>query len=108
MAENRSGGKSLPTLVGELWDLTVSYLKQETVVPIKSLGRFVAWGMAGAILLTTSFVVLLVAALRALQAETGDTFTGTWSFLPYFIVLAVAGSVAALAASRIGAASKKR
>lgn len=108
MADNGRGGKSLPALVSELWEMVVSYLKQETIVPIKSLGRFLAWGTAGAFLIAFSSIILLIAGLRALQTETGDTFTGTWSFAPYFIVLALAGAVAAFAASRIGATSRKR
>ena len=100
--------KSLPTLVTELWELTVTYLKQETIVPIKNLGRFVAWGVAGAILLAFSFLLLLLGGLRALQTETGDTFESTWSFVPYVIVLVVAGVIAVISATRIGKGAAKK
>lgn len=95
--------KSLPNLASELYQMVIDYLKQETIVPIKALGRFVLWGLAGAVLLAISSVLLLIAALRALQFEAADVFDGNLSFLPYFIVLAAAVAVAAVAASRIGA-----
>lgn len=78
----------LPQLVTELWELVVAYLKQETVVPLKRLGRYVAWGLAGALLLGIGVVMVAVGALRALQTETGDTFTGNASWAPYAIVFA--------------------
>jgi hypothetical protein len=47
----------------------------------------------------------MLSLLRALQTETGTTFTGNWSWAPYIIVLVVAGAVAAYAFSRISRAS---
>lgn len=94
--------KSVPTLISELWQLTVTYLKQETIVPIKSLGRFVAFGVLGSFLLSAALLLLMLGGLRALQTETGDTFQGNLSFVPYLITLVVAGGIAAIAASRIG------
>lgn len=79
----------LPQLVTELWELIVAYFKQETVVPLKQLGRYVALGLAGSLLLGTGVLFLALAGLRALQTETGDTFDGNWSWAPYGIVLAV-------------------
>jgi len=46
-------------------------------------------------------VLLLLAGLRALQTETGTSFTGNLSWLPYLITGAVAVAVMALAAWRI-------
>jgi hypothetical protein len=34
-------------------------------------------------------ILLSVSGLRALQTETGDTFAGDWSWVPYLIVTAV-------------------
>ena len=100
--------KSLPTLATELWELVVAYLKQETLEPLKGLGRFVGFGLAGALLLATGLVVLAVAALRVLQVETAPHWTGNWSWLPYLITIVGAGVIAGLVASRIGAARRKR
>ena len=78
----------LPQLVTELWELIVAYFKQETVVPLKQLGRYVAFGLLGALLLGFGAVFLGLAGLRALQTETDTTFTGNWSWAPYVIMVA--------------------
>ena len=82
--------KSLPALASELWELVVAYLKQETLEPIKSLGRFVLYGVIGAVTLSLGLVLVALAGLRALQTGTADHLTGTLSWLPYFIVLVAA------------------
>lgn len=99
MREPSDQSKSVPTLVQELWELVVAYARQETLEPIKSLGRFVAFGLAGAVVLTIGLVFLFLGVLRVLQTETGSTFRGNWSWLPYLITLVgclgVAGGVMA-------------
>ena len=99
--------KGLPTLAVELKDLVVAYAKQETIEPIKGLGRFVGFGLAGSMLLSLGLVLLVLAGLRALQTETGTTFDGTLSFLPYVITLVGCVLVIALAARGIGAARRR-
>jgi hypothetical protein len=87
--------------VGELKDLVVGYAKQETVDPLRQLGRFLAFGLAGALLLSLGGVFLVVGILRVLQTQTGSAFDGNWSFVPYLITLAVAGLIVGIAASVI-------
>ena len=94
--------KSLPTLAVELKDLVVAYAKQETIEPIKGLGRFIAFGVAGSLLLSVGLVLLVLGLLRALQTETGDVFDGNFTWAPYLITLVVCGVVAGLAARAIG------
>ena len=86
---DRSDDKSLPTQIGELWRLVLAYFRQETVEPVRNLGRFVFFGVAGSLLLGLGLVLLLLAALRALQTETGPHMRGHWSWLPYVIMLVV-------------------
>jgi hypothetical protein len=86
----------LPQLVRELWELIVAYFKQETVVPLKQLGRYIAYGLLGAMLLGFGVLLLAISGLRALQEETGTTFRGNWSWAPYgivFVALLVGGAV---------------
>jgi len=73
----------LPQLVLELRDLVIDYAKQETIVPIRQLGRYILFGVMGSFLLGLGVVLLGVGGLRALQTETGDTFAGDWSWAPY-------------------------
>lgn len=99
--------KSVPEVATELWSLTKDYARQETVDPLKGVGRYIAYGFAAAILGAAGVSMLLLALLRALQTETGSTFRGNLSWLPYIIVLAVGGMLIALAVSRIQKNRKK-
>jgi hypothetical protein len=94
--EGAAADVPLPQLVLELRDLVVAYFRQETVVPLKSLGRYVLFGLAGALLLGSGVILLGVGSLRLLQAETGGTFRGDWSWAPYgivFVALLVGGAI---------------
>jgi hypothetical protein len=82
------GPKRLPEIATELWEMTVAYAKQETIDPLKGLGRFVGAGIGGAIFLGIGVGLLMLAGLRALQTETSTTFTGNFSWAPYLIVVA--------------------
>lgn len=77
------------------------YATQETIEPLKGLGRFLAFGVAGSLLVGIGATLLFLAGLRALQTETGTTFTGNWSWAPYLIVTVAAGLVAGLAVRAI-------
>jgi hypothetical protein len=79
----------LPQLVTELRDLVVTYLKQQTIVPLQQLGRYVGFGILGSLLLGFGVLFLAMSGLRALQTETGDTFSGDWSWVPYLIMFVV-------------------
>lgn len=98
----RPSTKSLPTLVQELWDLVVAYARQETVEPLKGLGRFVAFGIGGSLVLGLGVVLLLLAGLRALQEEAASTFDGDWSWAPYGITLFGTVVVIGLAVAAVG------
>jgi hypothetical protein len=82
--------------------LVIAYVKQETIVPIKSLGRFVLYGVAGASLLGAGGGLLTLAAVRAVQAETGSHLRGSLTWVPYVGGILVAGLGAGWAVSRIG------
>ncbi len=69
----------------EMAVLLKEYLLQQTVKPAKQLLRWVLFGLLGALLLLAGVAMLMLAGLRALQAQTGSTFTGSLSWLPYFI-----------------------
>jgi hypothetical protein len=76
----------LPQLVTELRDLVVQYFREQTLVPLQQLGRYIGFGVLGSLMLGFGVVFLGLAGLRALQEETGDTFSGDWSWVPYLIM----------------------
>ena len=92
--------KSLPELGKELIDLTVTYAKQETIDPLRSLGRRVGLGVLGSALASVGLIFLLVGVLRLVQVEA--RLRGAWSFVPYVAGLAVAAAVALFCLKQIG------
>jgi hypothetical protein len=90
--------------------LVIDYVKQETLTPLKGLGRYLVFGILGSIALCAGLVLLLVALLRALQEETGGFFGGTLTWAPYVIVAGAAVILMGLAGWRIvkGPAAKRR
>ncbi len=101
MARGRSGtGKGLGGLRdsgGEAVKLVIDYVKQETLTPLRGLGRYILFGVVGSVFLAIGLVILAVAFLRFLQGETGTTFTGNWSWAPYLICTVAVVAVAAVA-----------
>ena len=96
-----SEDKPLPALVSELWDLVLRYLRQETLEPIKGLGRFVLFGVLGSMVIFAGLTLLLVGLLRGLQEETGSTFTGNLTWVPYGICALTGLAVVLLAAAAV-------
>lgn len=92
--------QTVPEVLSDLVELVRQYAKQETVDPLKSLGRFFKFGFAGAFATAFGVVLLILAGLRALQTETGSTFTGNWSWAPYLITFLGAAAVIGLAVLR--------
>ncbi|MDQ6798550.1 MAG: hypothetical protein M3011_11140 [Actinomycetota bacterium] len=101
MAEHARQGKEspedVPTLLREIATMVVAYVKQETVEPLKGLGRFVAFGAAGIVVAGTGMFLLVLGGLRLLQTETGSAFRGHLKFLPYLFAVIVCGAIAAMA-----------
>lgn len=94
--------KSVPQVLGELKQLTVEYAKQETVEPLKGLGRFVGFGIGGSLLVGLGVCLLSLGLLRFLQTETDGTFDDGWSWAPYLITTVVLGLLAFLAVRAVG------
>jgi hypothetical protein len=107
--DGRSGpSDGLTTAGSDFLQLVVDYAKQETLEPIKGVGQFVAFGVAGSVVLSLGTALLLLALLRLLQGETGSAFTGNLSWLPYLITAVVAVAVAGLATWRVTRGAAKR
>lgn len=98
---------------GELKDLVIAYAKQETVDPLKTLGRHLGYGLAGSIFLGLGLSMLLLALLRGLQRieffnDPLEIEGGTWSWLPYLITAAVGLVIVALFIARLMRIMQKR
>jgi hypothetical protein len=88
--------------IGQVVDLVKEYVRQETLGPIKGAGRWLGRGVAGATLIGTGCVFLVLGALRMVQNEFGRTFRGQWmSLLPYLFAFVVSLAVMGVAAWRI-------
>ncbi len=90
----------------ELQTMLVDYARQETVDPLKSLGRFLSFGLAGAALVGIGSVFLALGVLRLVQALVTDG-GGLWSTLAYIAALAVLAIVLAILGSRLRASLAK-
>ena len=95
--DNDKGTGRIQALGGDTLQLVVDYVKQETLQPLKGLGRFIVFGVAGSVVLGIGLVIVAVGLLRVLQAETGSTFSGNWSWVPYLICMVAVVGVATLA-----------
>ena len=97
----------------ELAVLLREYLRQQTVDPAKKLLRWVLFGLLGALLQLFGMAMLMLAGLRALQTETGSTFAGSLSWLPYVVSIGGVGillglSVLAMKKSPSGAPDSEK
>ncbi len=105
MAQGRNDGKrgfsGLRDEAQETVQLIVAYIKQETLEPVKGLGRYILFGVAGSVALSIGLAILAVGLLRVLQTETGSAFTGNLSWIPYLLCTVVVVLVAYLAVRAI-------
>ncbi|MEL7158131.1 MAG: hypothetical protein AAFN30_16250, partial [Actinomycetota bacterium] len=73
----------------EIQQMVVDYAKQETVEPLKHLGRYLGFGVAGSLLVFLGTFFLGLATLRLMQSF--EVFSGSsWaSSLPYVIAIVI-------------------
>jgi hypothetical protein len=100
--KDRAPRSGLGEQVSDVIETVKAYALQETVDPIRVMGRFLLAGLLGAAFIGLGCLLMVMALLRFIQSRHVGAFHGTWSFVPYLIALVpcVAGIV--LAFSRIG------
>lgn len=85
--------------------MLVDYAKQETVEPLKRLGRYLGLGVAGSIFMFLGALFIGLGALRLAQTFfEGSSFLST---LPYLISLIVLGIAMAVIYLALGRAKRK-
>ena len=100
-------GASLKRDFDELRKVAIRYVKEETIQPIKELGRFIAFGTLGSLFVGFGYVFLLIGALRYLQWQF-PVLDGSLSWLPYLIVAVLALAVIGLTVWRVVSGTAKR
>lgn len=98
---NERAKKAEDASVGEVIDFVKAYAVQETVGPLKGAGRWLGFGVGGALALGFGLLLILVGLLRLLQTEWDRSATGSLSWLAYLITLVVAGVLLAVTVLRI-------
>lgn len=92
--------KGTGEVISDLVDMLKNYARQETVDPLKSLGRFVGFGAGAALCWGIAGTLITLGVLRVVQIETRDLFDGNWSWVPYMAALVVS-SVATVASLKL-------
>ena len=103
-----NGSHGLRHAGDDAFQLTVDYLKQEVVEPLRGLGRFLYMGIAGSFFLAFGLLLILLGVLRLLQTETGTALDGDWSWVPYAVTVVLGVGIIAVAALRISAGPGQR
>ncbi len=105
MFKTRKSDRKTKGLSNELEELATTlraYAVQEIFGPLRGIGRFIGFGLAGSIFVSLSFLLGGLGLLRLLQAEV-LIFKDTWSFVPYLIA---AAAMLLVLAALIGAVTR--
>ncbi len=87
--------------IADIIDTVKAYGRQEVLGPLSGVGRWVAYGAAGAFVLGLGLVLVLLGLLRLLQTEWERSSSGALTWVAYVIVLLVTLALLAVTVSRI-------
>ncbi len=79
--------KDTKTPLDELRSVILAYFRQEVGGSIRRIALWAVFGVLGSIFICIGFIFVLVGSLRVLQNETGSTFEGSLSWVPYLLVI---------------------
>jgi len=87
--------------VGEVVEYVRDYAIQETVGPLKGVGRWIGIGAAAALALGLGLMLLMLGLLRLIQSEWDGIAEGGTSWIPYAIVFVVTALLIVITLLRI-------
>ena len=88
----------------DLLGLFRRYVRQETVEPFRSLGRYLLFGIAGSLMMGVGSVFVAIGVLRGFQVW--GVLDGWWSWVPYLAAALPLGVVGVGVAGRIRRSSR--
>jgi len=97
-------GQTLAEEAEEIKNVALRYVREETVDPVKALGRYTAYGCAGSLLVGIGGLLVAVGLLRLLQ----ELFHGTTSWIPYVLVTLGGIVIVGLTLIKIGSGPSRR
>lgn len=86
--------------LGETIDLTVAYIREETLGPLRGAARWLGVGLVAATSIVIGSVMLVLGVLRLAQDLVSDLAPG-WSVVPYAVAVAASLAWTLLVLSRI-------
>jgi hypothetical protein len=100
--EHRQKPQSTQNAIVDTVEMVKAYALQETVGPLRGAGRWIGFGLIGALMIGTGTAFLVLGVVRMFQTEWPDSFGGRWTKnLPYVFGVIVCLLVAALAMWRV-------
>jgi len=99
--------RSDPGQINEVIELVKSYAKQETLGPLKNIGRKIGMGLAGAFSVGAALFFISLGLLRLMQTRVSSINHGAWSWVPYVIVSTICVLVTVFALKRISKIEKE-
>lgn len=97
-------GQTLAEEAEEIKDVALRYVSEETIDPLKALGRYTAYGCAGSLLVGIGGLLVAVGLLRLLQ----ELFHGTTSWIPYLLVTLSGSAIVGLTVLKIASGPSRR
>ena len=90
----------------DLAALLRAYVHQETVEPLRGLGRYLFFGVIGSLLLGFGAVLVAIGGAKGLQVWGG--LEGWWSWVPYLAAALFLSATGAIAVGLLGRGSRSR
>lgn len=86
--------KSVQQVLQELWELLKAYAQQETLGPIKNLGKQVGFGLVGTLSFALGYFLIVLGVMRFLQTHSPEWWR-PHNYLNYLVAVLMLGGACA-------------